>query len=177
MPNCGSSNFTDIRKFNLMFKTFQGVTEDAKSEIFLRPETAQGIFVNFANVQRTTRKRSPWRGADRQSFRNEITPATSPSAPGIWQMEVEFFCKPGTDLDWFQYWKEYTHKFVQDLGMKEETSGCGTTNPRSSPTTPKPPLTLNTSSRLAGASFGASPTSTDFDLSAIRALRQDLGLF
>ena len=115
-PNCGSSNFTDIRKFNLMFKTFQGVTEDAKSEIFLRPETAQGIFVNFANVQRTTRKKVPFGVAQiGKSFRN-FTFRTREFE----QMELEFFCKPGTDLDWFQYWKEYTHKFVQDLGMKEE---------------------------------------------------------
>ncbi len=121
-PNCGSSNFTDIRKFNLMFKTFQGVTEDAKSEIFLRPETAQGIFVNFANVQRTTRKKVPFGVAQiGKSFRNEITPGNFTFRTREFeQMEVEFFCKPGTDLDWFQYWKEYTHKFVQDLGMKEE---------------------------------------------------------
>lgn len=121
-PNCGSTNFTDIRKFNLMFKTFQGVTEDAKSEIFLRPETAQGIFVNFANVQRTTRKKVPFGVAQiGKSFRNEITPGNFTFRTREFeQMEVEFFCKPGTDLEWFQYWKEYTHKFVQDLGMKEE---------------------------------------------------------
>lgn len=121
-PNCGSSNFTDIRKFNLMFKTFQGVTEDSKNEIFLRPETAQGIFVNFANIQRTTRKKIPFGVAQiGKSFRNEITPGNFIFRTREFeQMELEFFCKPGTDLDWFYYWKDYCKKWLLDLGIKEE---------------------------------------------------------
>lgn len=121
-PNCGSTNFTDIRKFNLMFKTFQGVTEDAKSEIFLRPETAQGIFVNFANVQRTTRKKLPFGICQvGKSFRNEITPGKFTFRTREFeQMEMEFFCKPGTDLEWFAYWKDFCHKWLLDLGLKDE---------------------------------------------------------
>ena len=121
-PNCGSKNFTDIRKFNLMFKTFQGVTEDAKSEIYLRPETAQGIFVNFANVQRTTRKKLPFGVAQiGKSFRNEITPGNFTfRTRECEQMELEFFCKPGTDLDWFYYWKDFCKKWLLDLGLREE---------------------------------------------------------
>ena len=121
-PNCGSKNFTDIRKFNLMFKTFQGVTEDAKSEIYLRPETAQGIFVNFANVQRTTRKKLPFGVAQiGKSFRNEITPGNFTFRTREFeQMELEFFCKPGTDLDWFYYWKDFCKKWLLDLGLREE---------------------------------------------------------
>lgn len=121
-PNCGNSNFTDIRKFNLMFKTFQGVTEDSKNEIFLRPETAQGIFVNFANVQRTTRKKIPFGVAQiGKSFRNEITPGNFTFRTREFeQMELEFFCKPGTDLDWFYYWKNYCKQWLLDLGIKEE---------------------------------------------------------
>ncbi len=121
-PNCGSTNFTDIRKFNLMFKTFQGVTEDAKNEIYLRPETAQGIFVNFANVQRTTRKKIPFGvGQIGKSFRNEITPGNFTFRTREFeQMELEFFCKPGTDLEWFQYWKEACKNWLLSLGMKEE---------------------------------------------------------
>ena len=121
-PNCGSKNFTDIRKFNLMFKTFQGVTEDAKNEIYLRPETAQGIFVNFANVQRTTRKKVPFGvGQIGKSFRNEITPGNFTFRTREFeQMELEFFCKPGTDLEWFAYWKEACKNWLLSLGMKEE---------------------------------------------------------
>ena len=121
-PDCGSTNFTDIRKFNLMFKTFQGVTEDAKNEIYLRPETAQGIFVNFANVQRTTRKKIPFGvGQIGKSFRNEITPGNFTFRTREFeQMELEFFCKPDTDLDWFYYWKDFCKKWLLDLGMKEE---------------------------------------------------------
>ena len=121
-PDCGSKNFTDIRKFNLMFKTYQGVTEDAKNEIFLRPETAQGIFVNFANVQRTTRKKIPFGiGQIGKSFRNEITPGNFTFRTREFeQMELEFFCKPGTDLEWFNYWKDYCKKWILSLGMKEE---------------------------------------------------------
>ncbi len=121
-PECGSSNFTDIRKFNLMFKTFQGVTEDAKNEIFLRPETAQGIFVNFANIQRTTRRKLPFGVAQiGKSFRNEITPGNFTFRTREFeQMELEFFCKPDTDLDWFYYWKDYCKKWLLNLGMTEE---------------------------------------------------------
>ena len=121
-PDCGSSNFTDIRKFNLMFKTFQGVTEDAKSEIYLRPETAQGIFVNFMNVQRTTRKKVPFGIAQiGKSFRNEITPGNFIfRIREFEQMELEFFCKPGTDLEWFQYWKDACHNFLLSLGINDE---------------------------------------------------------
>ncbi len=121
-PNCGSTNFTDIRQFNLMFKTFQGVTEDAKSEIYLRPETAQGIFVNFANVQRTTRRKLPFGiGQIGKSFRNEITPGNFIfRIREFEQMELEFFCKPGTDLEWFAYWKDYCKNWLLNLGIREE---------------------------------------------------------
>ena len=121
-PECGSENFTDIRQFNLMFKTFQGVTEDAKSEIYLRPETAQGIFVNFANVQRTTRKKLPFGIAQiGKSFRNEITPGNFIfRVREFEQMEMEFFCKPDTDLEWFQYWRSYCENFLKSLGLHEE---------------------------------------------------------
>ena len=121
-PDCGKHNFTDIRKFNLMFKTFQGVTEDAKAEIYLRPETAQGIFVNFKNVARTSRKKIPFGIAQvGKSFRNEITPGNFIFRTREFeQMELEFFCKPGTDLEWFKYWKDYCKDFLLSLGMKEE---------------------------------------------------------
>ena len=121
-PACGSKNFTDIRKFNLMFKTFIGVTEDAKSEVYLRPETAQGIFVNFANVQRTTRRKLPFGICQvGKSFRNEITPGNFTFRTREFeQMECEFFCKPDTDLEWFHYWKDYCKNWLLSLGMKEE---------------------------------------------------------
>ena len=121
-PNCSGTNFTDIRKFNLMFKTFQGVTEDAKNEIYLRPETAQGIFVNFANIQRTTRKKLPFGVAQvGKSFRNEITPGNFTFRTREFeQMELEFFCKPGTDLEWFHYWKDFCKNWLLSLGIKEE---------------------------------------------------------
>ncbi len=121
-PECGSANFTDIRKFNLMFKTFQGVTEDAKNEIYLRPETAQGIFVNFANIQRTTRKKVPFGVAQiGKSFRNEITPGNFTFRTREFeQMELEFFCKPDTDLDWFYYWKDFCKNWLLNLGLREE---------------------------------------------------------
>ncbi len=121
-PVCGSANFTDIRNFNLMFKTFQGVTEDAKSEIYLRPETAQGIFVNFANVQRTSRKKIPFGIAQvGKSFRNEITPGNFTFRTREFeQMELEFFCKPGTDLEWFNFWKNTCENFLRSLGMRME---------------------------------------------------------
>ena len=120
-PSCGKHNFTDIRKFNLMFKTFQGVTEDAKAEIYLRPETAQGIFVNFKNVLRTTRRKMPMGIAQiGKSFRNEITPGNFTFRTREFeQMELEFFCKPGTDMEWFEYWKSYCKKWLLDLGMDE----------------------------------------------------------
>lgn len=121
-PGCGSKNFTDIRKFNLMFKTFMGVTEDSKSEAYLRPETAQGIFVNFANIQRTTRKKLPFGVCQiGKSFRNEITPGNFLfRLREFEQMECEFFCKPDTDLEWFDYWRSYCKQFLLDLGMKED---------------------------------------------------------
>ena len=121
-PKCGAHNFTDIRKFNLMFKTFQGVTEDAKSEIYLRPETAQGIFVNFKNVMRTTRKKLPMGIAQiGKAFRNEITPGNFTFRTREFeQMELEFFCKPGTDLEWQEYWKEFCKQWLLNLGMTEE---------------------------------------------------------
>lgn len=122
-PECGSANFTDIRKFNLMFKTFQGVTEDSKAEIFLRPETAQGIFVNFKNVQRTTRKKIPFGiGQIGKSFRNEITPGSFTFRTREFeQMELEFFCEPNKDLEWFKYWKDYCYNWLLNLGMKAES--------------------------------------------------------
>ena len=121
-PDCGKHNFTDIRQFNLMFKTFQGVTEGSKSELYLRPETAQGIFVNFANIQRTTRKKVPFGVAQvGKSFRNEITPGNFIfRVREFEQMELEFFCKPGTDLEWFAYWREFCKNFLLNIGLKEE---------------------------------------------------------
>ncbi len=121
-PECGKTNFTGIRKFNLMFKTFQGVTEDSKSELYLRPETAQGIFVNFKNVQRTTRKKVPFGiGQVGKSFRNEITPGNFTFRTREFeQMELEFFCAPGTDLEWFAYWKDYCKNWLLSLGIAEE---------------------------------------------------------
>ncbi len=121
-PKCGKSNFTEIRKFNLMFKTFQGVTEDSQSEIYLRPETAQGIFVNYKAVQRATRKKIPFGIAQiGKSFRNEITPGNYIFRTREFeQMELEFFCEPGTELEWFKYWKEYALKWLLDLGIDED---------------------------------------------------------
>ena len=121
-PSCGKKNFTDIRQFNLMFKTFQGVTEDSKSELYLRPETAQGIFVNFANIQRTTRKKIPFGVAQvGKSFRNEITPGNFIfRVREFEQMELEFFCKPGTALEWFDYWRSFCKNWLLSLHIKEE---------------------------------------------------------
>ena len=121
-PTCGKHNWTDIRQFNLMFKTFQGVTEDAKNTVYLRPETAQGIFVNFPNVQRTTRKKVPFGVAQiGKSFRNEITPGNFTFRTREFeQMELEFFCKPGTDLEWFAYWRQFCHDWLTGLSMKDE---------------------------------------------------------
>ena len=121
-PECGGHNFTDIRQFNLMFKTFQGVTEDAKSQLYLRPETAQGIFVNFPSIQRTTRKKVPFGVCQvGKSFRNEITPGNFIfRIREFEQMECEFFCKPGTDLEWFAYWKDYCVNWLKSLGIHGE---------------------------------------------------------
>ena len=121
-PKCGKLNYTDIRKFNLMFKTFQGVTEDSTSTVYLRPETAQGIFVDFKNVMRTTRKKIPMGIAQiGKAFRNEITPGNFPFRTREFeQMELEFFCKPGTDLEWFEYWRKFCKNWLLELGMKEE---------------------------------------------------------
>ena len=122
-PSCGSHDFTDIRKFNLMFKTFQGVTEDSTSTLYLRPETAQGIFVNFKNIQRTTRRKLPFGvGQIGKSFRNEITPGNFIfRIREFEQMELEFFCKPGTDLEWFDYWRSFCRDWLLNLGMDEDS--------------------------------------------------------
>ena len=121
-PTCGGHEFTDIKKFNLMFKTFVGVTEDSSSTVYLRPETAQGIFVNFPAVARSSRKKLPFGVAQiGKSFRNEITPGNFVFRTREFeQMELEFFCKPGTDLEWFKYWKDFCHKWLLDLGMRDE---------------------------------------------------------
>ncbi|MBO6114824.1 MAG: glycine--tRNA ligase [Lachnospiraceae bacterium] len=121
-PSCGKHNFTGIRQFNLMFKTFQGVTEDAKNTVYLRPETAQGIFVNFKNVQRTSRKKIPFGiGQIGKSFRNEITPGNFTFRTREFeQMELEFFCKPGTQTEWFEYWRKFCFEWLLSLGIKEE---------------------------------------------------------
>jgi glycyl-tRNA synthetase len=121
-PTCGKHNFTDIRKFNLMFKTFQGVTEDSKNTVYLRPETAQGIFVNFKNVQRTSRKKIPFGiGQIGKAFRNEITPGNFIFRTREFeQMELEFFCEPDTDLEWFAYWKQFCIDWLKNLGLKDE---------------------------------------------------------
>ena len=130
-PGCGKSDFTDIRKFNLMFKTFQGVTEDNSSAVYLRPETAQGIFVNFKNIQRTTRKKIPFGvGQVGKSFRNEITPGNFIfRIREFEQMELEFFCKPGTELEWFDYWKNYCHQWLLSLGLRDENLRTRDHNP------------------------------------------------
>ena len=121
-PDCGKADFTPIKKFNLMFKTFQGVNEDTAAQIYLRPETAQGIFVNFKNIQRTTRKKLPFGVCQvGKSFRNEITPGNFIfRIREFEQMEMEFFCKPGTDLEWFAFWKNYCAEFLYSLGMAKE---------------------------------------------------------
>ena len=121
-PDCGSHNFTDVRKFNLMFKTFQGVTEDSKAELYLRPETAQGIFVNFKNVQRSSRRKIPFGICQvGKSFRNEITPGNFTFRTREFeQMELEFFCEPGTDLEWFSYWRNFCREWLMSLGMNPD---------------------------------------------------------
>lgn len=122
-PNCGKHDYTSIRQFNLMFKTHQGVTSDSSTEIFLRPETAQGIFVNFKSVQRTSRKKVPFGiGQIGKSFRNEITPGNFTFRTREFeQMELEFFCKPGEDMEWYEYWKAFCMKWLLDLGMKDDS--------------------------------------------------------
>ena len=121
-PGCGKSDFTDIRKFNLMFKTHQGVTEDTAAEVYLRPETAQGIFVNFKNIQRTTRRKIPFGVCQiGKSFRNEITPGNFIfRIREFEQMELEFFCEPDTDLAWFDYWRSFCHEWLKGLNMHDE---------------------------------------------------------
>ena len=121
-PDCGSTDFADIKKFNLMFKTYQGVTEDSTTELYLRPETAQGIFVDFPSIQRSSRKKLPFGVCQiGKSFRNEITPGNFTFRTREFeQMELEFFCKPGTDLEWFNFWKNYCHQWLLDLGMRDE---------------------------------------------------------
>jgi len=121
-PHCGKSDFTDIRKFNLMFKTFQGVTEDSATQLYLRPETAQGIFVNFKNVQRTTRRKIPFGiGQVGKSFRNEITPGNFIFRTREFeQLELQFFCKEGTDLEWFDYWRTFCHEWLLSIGLRDE---------------------------------------------------------
>ena len=121
-PDCGSDEFTEIKKFNLMFKTYQGVTEDSSTELYLRPETAQGIFVDFASIQRSARKKLPFGVCQiGKSFRNEITPGNFTFRTREFeQMELEFFCKPGTDLEWFNFWKDYCKQWLLDLGMRDE---------------------------------------------------------
>jgi len=121
-PHCGKSDFTPIRKFNMMFKTFQGVTDDSSTELYLRPETAQGIFINFKNVQRTTRRKIPFGIAQiGKSFRNEITPGNFIFRTREFeQMEMEFFCKPGTELEWFDYWRKFCKDWLLSLGISEE---------------------------------------------------------
>ncbi|MDR1066810.1 MAG: glycine--tRNA ligase [Clostridiales bacterium] len=123
-PSCGARDFTDIRQFNLMFKTHAGVTEDSKNVVYLRPETAQGIFVNFKNVQRTTRRKIPFGiGQVGKSFRNEITPGNFIFRTREFeQMELEFFCKPGEDLKWFAYWKQFCADWLKELGLKDENT-------------------------------------------------------
>ena len=130
-PSCGKHNFTDIRQFNLMFKTFQGVTEDAMNIVYLRPETAQGIFVNFKNVQRTSRKKIPFGiGQIGKSFRNEITPGNFTFRTREFeQMELEFFCEPGTDMEWFAYWRQFCIDWLKALGIKEDEMKARDHNP------------------------------------------------
>ena len=149
-PGCGKSDFTDIRKFNLMYKTHQGVTEDTANEVYLRPETAQGIFVNFNNIQRTTRRKLPFGVCQvGKSFRNEITPGNFIfRIREFEQMELEFFCKPDTDLEWFQYWRTYARRIF----------ACAIMSRKNCPSTPRQPPTLSICSRSAGASSGAWPT-------------------
>ena len=160
-PSCGKHNFTDIRQFNLMFKTFQGVTEDAKNTVYLRPETAQGIFVNFKNVQRTSRKKIPFGiGQIGKSFRNEITPGNFTFRTREFeQMELEFFCEPGTDLEWFQYWRAVLHRLAEEPWYQGRRDACyATILRRSFASTARVPQILSSYSHSAGANSGESQT-------------------
>ena len=168
-PSCGKHNFTDIRQFNLMFKTFQGVTEDAKNTVYLRPETAQGIFVNFKNVQRTSRKKIPFGiGQVGKSFRNEITPGNFTFRTREFeQMELEFFCEPGTDLEWFQYWRGFCRDWLISLGIKEDEMRLRDHDPAELAFYSKEQRISSSYSRLAGANSGVSqtvPTTTSADI-------------
>ena len=170
-PSCGKHNFTDIRQFNLMFKTFQGVTEDAKNTVYLRPETARGIFVNFKNVQRTSRKKVPFGiGQIGKSFRNEITPGNFTFRTREFeQMELEFFCKPGTDLEWFTYWRQYCIDWLKALGMKEDEMRARDHSPEElSAFTLREQQISNSSSHSDGASSGVSLTEQIMILHSIR---------
>ena len=160
-PVCGKKDFTGIRQFNLMFKTHAGVTENATNEIYLRPETAQGIFVNFPSVMRSTRKKLPAGIAQiGKSFRNEITPGNFIfRVREFEQMELEFFCKPGEDLEWFDYWRSYCRDWLLSPGhARRITCVCATMSPRSWPSIPRPPRTSSSCSPSAGANCGAWPT-------------------
>ena len=160
-PSCGKHDFTDIRQFNLMFKTFQGVTEDAKNTVYLRPETAQGIFVNFKNVQRTSRKKIPFGiGQIGKSFRNEITPGNFTFRTREFeQMELEFFCEPGTDLEWFQYWRGFCRDWLLSLRHQRKMRCVSATILRRSFASIVRVLPISSScSRSAGASCGVSQT-------------------
>ena len=155
-PTCGKHNFTDIRQFNLMFKTFQGVTEDAKNTVYLRPETAQGIFVNFKNVQRTSRKKVPFGiGQIGKSFRNEITPGNFTFRTREFeQMELEFFCKPGTDLEWFNYWRQYCIDWLKALGIKDDEMRARDHSQKNSASILREQQILSSYSHLAGVNYG-----------------------
>ena len=164
-PGCGGKEFTDIKKFNLMFKTFIGVTEDSTSTVYLRPETAQGIFVNFSSVQRSARKKLPFGVCQiGKSFRNEITPGNFVFRTREFeQMELEFFCKPGTDLEWFNYWKNFCHQWLLDLGMKAENLRLRDHDPEELAFYSKATTDFEYLFPLDGASFGAlltEPTTT-----------------
>ena len=168
-PPAASHNWTDIRQFNLMFKTFQGVTEDAKNTVYLRPETAQGIFVNFQNVQRTTRKKLPFGVCQiGKSFRNEITPGNFTFRTREFeQMELEFFCKPGTELDWFaSTGRTSATSGCWTWACRRRTCACGTTSPRSSPTTPTPPPTLSSLFPFGWGELWGVADRTNYDLTA-----------
>ena len=168
-PHCGGHDFTDVRKFNLMFKTFMGVTEDAKNEVYLRPETAQGIFVNFANVQRSSRRKIPFGICQiGKSFRNEITPGNFIFRTREFeQMELEFFCEPDTDLDWFHYWKNYCYEWLLGLGLRRKSFAQETMPRKSLRSIPRQRQTLSSLFRSAGVSFGVLPTEQTMTLSSI----------
>lgn len=169
-PTCGKHNFTDIRQFNLMFKTFQGVTEDAKNTVYLRPETAQGIFVNFKNVQRTSRKKVPFGiGQIGKSFRNEITPGNFTFRTREFeQMELEFFCKPGTDLEWFNYWRQYCIDWLKALGIKDDEMRARDHSPEELCFYSKEQQILSSYSHLAGVNYGVLQTEQIMTLHSTR---------